>query len=355
MFRFNNGSRERESQSRAQGDAQAVVERGDTDVVAVADVGVDPGLADEFGGLNDIVASTEALGGAAGDLSAEGLADGVAESVSGDRSIDDIHAEINSLGAASDFPASFGRIAAAAEVSDSDEEKPAVQEPTVQPVEAAQENTTDLDPIFTAIWSNNMNAAHDQFLSIKDEGARGPMVSPESPMYCTEQQIYQAQQGIKLSLELVKKGNVHTIGHRYMDIEGDVRLREGTGASLSGKVNGNVVVEGEGVLYLQSTAVITGCVVAPYIICEGQIEGEVFCNRLMAGETAVLKSDVEYAGNFVTLPGSDFSGRVKKDVNALANGYKVVQGQSPDASKPRNVTSASFVSQASQIAANAKG
>lgn len=171
-------------------------------------------------------------------------------------------------------------------------------------------------------------------------------VGPESPLHCTESQLFEAQEQIKMGKELIASGKIHTLVHESMTVHGDIDVSEGSGFATNGKVNGNIKLTGTSVLYVGHKSVIKGEVVAPYIVCEGRIEGQVSCKRLIASKTSVLTGKIAYSESFVPYPFAKVNSEVCFDqkVEALFG----VQA------KPANVSSISaerneFLAEANQI------
>lgn len=134
----------------------------------------------------------------------------------------------------------------------------------------------------------------------------------DSPLYTTEKMLYDAQKSIALTEELSEAGKITTTICETVTFKGDVTFG-GNGGAIAGVIEGNVVVEGHGVLYLTPSSQIKGNIRARNIIAEGKINGNIECERIIATSTAVLIGDVMYKDVFNPAPGAKVQGSLQSN------------------------------------------
>lgn len=213
---------------------------------------------------------------------------------------------------------------------------PVSAEPVVEPVQTpsfekaeplAQFEVASAEPkavvLTPAVKATTNHSAQEKIimnaissLSEKQSTELSKVLDSKSPLYKTESELATAQGSIQLTEDLVNSGRVSSNLHETFEVIGDIVVR-GTGASIWGPVTGNIYVEGDGVLYLTQTAKISGNIFARHIVCEGVVEGDIRCAKMIATPNAVLKADIRYSEYFNPAMGADLDGSIKKDPNAM--------------------------------------
>lgn len=150
--------------------------------------------------------------------------------------------------------------------------------------------------------------------------ANGKEYAPQedSPLYATEKMLYDAQKSIALNEELIEAGKVTTQVCETVTFKGDIFFN-GNGGSIAGIIEGNIVVEGHGVLYLAPSSQVRGNIKARNIIAEGKINGNIVCERVIATSTAVLIGDVMYKDVFNPAPGAKVQGSLQSNPDVFSD------------------------------------
>lgn len=122
--------------------------------------------------------------------------------------------------------------------------------------------------------------------------------------------------------QLIKDGKIASLVGEGMVINGDVIL-ERSGIKIDGRVNGNVAVRGDGVLFVGERAVIEGKVIARQLIVAGEIRGGLAAMKCYLMPSAKVAGNMTY-GKIKIAEGAEIAGNISKDVEAELDQPEVV-------------------------------
>lgn len=122
--------------------------------------------------------------------------------------------------------------------------------------------------------------------------------------------------------QLIKDGKIASLVGEGMVINGDVIL-ERSGIKIDGRVNGNVAVRGDGVLFVGEKAVIEGKVIARQLIVAGEIRGGLAAMKCYLMPSAKVAGNMTYA-RIKIAEGAEIAGNISKDVDAELEQPEVV-------------------------------
>lgn len=122
--------------------------------------------------------------------------------------------------------------------------------------------------------------------------------------------------------QLIKDGKIASLVGEGMVINGDVIL-ERSGIKIDGRVNGNVAVRGDGILFVGEKAVIEGKVIARQLIVAGEIRGGLAAMKCYLMSSARVAGNMTYAKIKIS-EGAEIAGNISKDVHAELEQPEVV-------------------------------
>lgn len=114
--------------------------------------------------------------------------------------------------------------------------------------------------------------------------------------------------------QLVKDGKITSLVGAGMVINGDVIL-EKSGIKIDGRINGNVAVRGDGILFIGEGAVIEGKVIARQLIVAGEIRGGLAAMKCYLMPSAKVAGNMTYA-KIKIAEGAEIAGSISKSVHA---------------------------------------
>lgn len=122
--------------------------------------------------------------------------------------------------------------------------------------------------------------------------------------------------------QLIRDGKIASLVGEGMVINGDVIL-ERSGIKIDGRVNGNVAVRGDGILFVGENAVIEGKVIARQLIVAGEIRGGLAAMKCYLMSSAKVAGNMTYAKIKIS-EGAEIAGNISKDVHAELEQPEVV-------------------------------
>lgn len=122
--------------------------------------------------------------------------------------------------------------------------------------------------------------------------------------------------------QLVKDGKITSLVGAGMVINGDVIL-EKSGIKIDGRINGNVAVRGDGILFVGEGAVIEGKVIARQLIVAGEVRGGLAAMKCYLMPSAKVAGNMTYA-KIKIAEGAEIAGSISKSVHAELETPEVV-------------------------------
>lgn len=175
--------------------------------------------------------------------------------------------------------------------------------------------------IFNFLRRNKQPAAVPAAASPQGQPVTAVATAPVAPATAATVDAV-ATDGQSFERQLIKDGKITSLVGEGMVINGDVIL-ERSGIKIDGRVNGNVAVRGDGVLFVGEKAIIEGKVIARQLIVAGEIRGGLAAMKCYLMPSAKVAGNMTYA-KIKIAEGAEIAGNISKDVHAELEQPEVV-------------------------------